>query len=102
MFPVPTLAGAALIFLVAGFFTADLRAILFRADTLIEDFEGIRLSHGHPIQPEAWLYVLTREDAELALRTVTAHLVAVGHSHLQGFFVEQRARKKLQGLEEGV
>lgn len=51
--------------------------------------EGIRLSHGNPIQPAAWLYVINRHDADFIFRSTTAAITVVGHSHIQCCFAEQ-------------
>jgi putative phosphoesterase len=54
----------------------------------MEEYEGIGICHGNPIQPEAWLYVITHHDAEFVFRTTTAQFLVVGHSHIQGCFVK--------------
>ena len=53
-----------------------------------DEHEGVRICHGNPIQPEAWLYVITHHDADFIFRSTEAAITVVGHSHLQGCFVE--------------
>lgn len=48
----------------------------------------IKITHGHPMLPEAWLYILDRHQADMALRSVTERLVITGHSHIQACFIE--------------
>jgi len=61
-----------------------------------EEYEGIRICHGNPIQPEAWLYVITHHDADFIFRSTEAAITVVGHSHLQGGFVEQEGSLSLE------
>jgi len=55
---------------------------------LVENIEDVQIVHGHPMAPEAWLYILDRHQADLALRLVPQQLVVTGHSHMQGCFFE--------------
>jgi putative phosphoesterase len=51
--------------------------------------------HGHPMAPEAWLYILDGHQADLALRLVDQDHVITGHSHMQGCFFEGEGRTKM-------
>ncbi len=48
--------------------------------------ENVQIVHGHPILPEAWLYILERRQADAALESVEEKVIVVGHSHIQGCF----------------
>jgi predicted phosphodiesterase len=50
--------------------------------------EGLFLSHGSPIEPEAFHYIFYRHEADQALAFVAEGLLAVGHSHVQGWYVQ--------------
>ncbi|MFO7768609.1 MAG: metallophosphoesterase family protein [bacterium] len=50
--------------------------------------EWVLLSHGHPLEPEAWVYVTSAQDARLALRGISSPFVAVGHSHKPFCYIE--------------
>ncbi len=51
--------------------------------------------HGHPLVPEAWLYILDGHQADLALQLVEQSYVVTGHSHMQGCFLEGEGRTKM-------
>jgi len=54
--------------------------------------------HGHPILPEAWLYILDRRQADAALESVEEQAVIIGHSHIQACF---RFKSPTAELEPG-
>jgi predicted phosphodiesterase len=64
--------------------------------TYSEEYEGMRICHGNPIQPEAWLYVITHHDADFIFRSTETSITVVGHSHLQGCFVEREGVLQLE------
>lgn len=68
------------------------------------EIENIRITHGHPMLPEAWLYILDRHQADMALKSVEERAVIVGHSHIQACFIESEAPARLvhfKGIELG-
>jgi len=62
---------------------------------LVENIEDVQIVHGHPMAPEAWLYILDRHQADLALRLVPQRMVVTGHSHMQGCFVEGEGKVRM-------
>ncbi len=53
----------------------------------LKAIEGdVLIVHGHPILPEAWLYILERRQADAALEAVEERVVVIGHSHIQACF----------------
>jgi len=46
------------------------------------EYQGLRLVHASPLQPENWTYVLTMEEAERQFGGFTERLCFIGHSHL--------------------
>ncbi len=55
----------------------------------------VMVIHGHPMAPEAWLYILDGHQADLALKLVEQSYVVTGHSHMQGCFFEGEGRTKM-------
>jgi len=62
-------------------------------------WEWLLLSHGHPLEPEAWVYVLTERDAQLALRSASCPFVMVGHSHKPFCYIQEEGMVGLVGGE---
>ncbi len=56
--------------------------------------EDILLCHGSPKDPQAWLYILSLEDAERAFYNFEERLCLVGHSHVP-FVVEMTGDRNL-------
>ncbi len=46
------------------------------------------LSHGSPVDPEQFSYVFYRSEADRALEAIELPYLAVGHSHVQGCYVQ--------------
>jgi len=57
--------------------------------------DDVLVIHGHPMAPEAWLYILDGHQADLALKLVEQSYVVTGHSHMQGCFFEGEGRTKM-------
>ena len=64
------------------------------------ELEEIRITHGHPMLPEAWLYILDRHQADMALKSVEEKVVITGHSHVQACFLESEAPARLIHFRE--
>jgi diadenosine tetraphosphatase ApaH/serine/threonine PP2A family protein phosphatase len=47
---------------------------------------GARVVHASPAEPEAWNYVLSREDAAYEMESCAEPLCFIGHSHVPGTF----------------
>jgi diadenosine tetraphosphatase ApaH/serine/threonine PP2A family protein phosphatase len=57
------------------------------------------LSHGSPVDPENFPYIFYRSEADRALEAIELPYLAVGHSHVQGCYVQGR---KLEAPQAGV
>ncbi|MFC1559120.1 metallophosphoesterase family protein [Gemmatimonadota bacterium] len=64
------------------------------------EMDDIRVTHGHPMLPEAWLYILDRHQADMALKSVQEKVVITGHSHVQACFLESEAPARLVHFRE--
>lgn len=62
---------------------------------LVEDVGEVQIVHGHPMAPEAWLYILDRHQADLALKLVPQQAIVTGHSHMQGCFFEGEGKVRM-------
>jgi putative phosphoesterase len=67
---------------------------------LAETVDDVQIVHGHPMAPEAWLYILDRHQADLALKLASNHVVVTGHSHMQGCFLEGEGKLRLTPGED--
>lgn len=59
-----------------------------------DQFTNISLAHGSPLDP-IWGYVHSENAADMILHTVMAELVMVGHTHMQSFFRQPRAKDRV-------
>lgn len=66
-----------------------------RSLPLVENIEDVQIVHGHPMAPEAWLYILDKHQADLALQLVPQQVIVTGHSHMQGCFFEGEGKVSL-------
>jgi len=64
------------------------------------EMDDIKITHGHPMLPEAWLYILDRHQADMALKSVEEKVVITGHSHVQACFIEKEAPARLVHFRE--
>jgi predicted phosphodiesterase len=57
------------------------------------------LSHGSPVEPERFSYIFYRSEADRALEAIAFPYLAVGHSHVQGCYVQG---ERLEAPRAGV
>lgn len=55
--------------------------------------DEILFVHASPYQPEAWYYVLSEEDLEIAFQNFSERICFIGHSHFPGIFSEEGPAK---------
>lgn len=55
--------------------------------------DTILFVHASPYQPEAWFYVLSEEDLDVAFQSFTEQICFIGHSHFPGIFSEDGPAK---------
>lgn len=55
--------------------------------------DDILFVHSSPYQPEAWYYVLSEEDLEVAFENFPQQICFIGHSHFPGIFSEEGPAK---------
>ena len=57
----------------------------------------IMLTHGSPVKPEQWDYVLNQGQATRAFAACPHRLMFIGHSHIPGIFVELEHKRMFAG-----
>jgi diadenosine tetraphosphatase ApaH/serine/threonine PP2A family protein phosphatase len=57
------------------------------------------LAHGSPVDPEHFPYIFYKSEADRALEAIELPYLAVGHTHVQGCYVQGR---KLEPLRAGM
>lgn len=55
--------------------------------------DEILFVHSSPYQPEAWYYVLSEEDLDVAFQNFSERICFIGHSHFPGIFSEEGPAK---------